>query len=229
MTKYAFGIALCIAAILIIYPNIDIQTSALFFKEGSFYLKRHPVLVAIHNATYYLTLLLGISYITALLLSQFKKNVYFSSKEIIYVILVLVVGPGLIVNTVFKEHWGRARPYQTTPFAGEKKFTPALFPSNQCQKNCSFSAGDPSVGFALVAFAFISRKRNKPYYIALSFFIGGLLGATRIAQGAHFLSDVIFSGIFTIGTAYILYKIMHFNNSEKTSSYSDSFFYHQNR
>jgi membrane-associated phospholipid phosphatase len=33
---------------------------------------------------------------------------------------------------------------------------------------------------------------------------GGLVGLGRIIQGAHFLSDVIFSGIFVFVVAYLL-------------------------
>ena len=44
----------------------------------------------------------------------------------LFVVAVFVLGPGLVVNEVFKEHWGRPRPYQVTEFGGASDYLPPL-------------------------------------------------------------------------------------------------------
>jgi lipid A 4'-phosphatase len=120
-------------------------------------------------------------------------------------LIVLAIGPGLIVNGILKEHWGRARPRDVTQFGGTRSFTPALVIADQCERNCSFSAGHPSAGFALAAlgYAYLSRRRRRGAILAATGF-GLLIGFARVAAGAHFLSDVLFSGLIVIGLAVVL-------------------------
>ncbi|WP_308874953.1 hypothetical protein [Thiothrix subterranea] len=42
----------------------------------------------------------------------------------IYVLLVFLSGPGLLVNTVFKDHWGRPRPVQVAELGGQERYVP---------------------------------------------------------------------------------------------------------
>ena len=76
------------------------------------------------------------------------------------------LGPGLVVNGILKEHWGRARPRDVTQFGGDRRFTPALVIADQCERNCSFSAGHPSAGFALAALAYASISRRRRWAAA---------------------------------------------------------------
>jgi lipid A 4'-phosphatase len=131
----------------------------------------------------------------------------YTNRHLIYLILCLAIGPGLVVNTIFKDNWGRARPFQTENFGGDKTFTLPFIIAGQCEKNCSFTSGDPSVGFYFFAFAFAFPKKRKEFF-GLAMSLGVIFGGTRILQGAHFFSDVIFSGIFVYAVCYLLYKIM---------------------
>jgi len=117
-------------------------------------------------------------------------------------LVVLAIGPGLIVNGILKEHWGRARPRDVVEFGGDHRFTPAIVISDQCERNCSFTAGHPSAGFALAAlgYAYMSRRRRWAVFAAATGF-GLLVGLARVAAGGHFLSDVLFSGFIVIGLA----------------------------
>ena len=47
---------------------------------------------------------------------------------------------------------------QIAEFGGDKRFTPAFVPSDQCARNCSFPAGDPAVGFYFVAAGLPGRR-----------------------------------------------------------------------
>jgi lipid A 4'-phosphatase len=127
-----------------------------------------------------------------------------SDRVVLFLLLTLGIGPGLLVNAVFKDHWGRARPYQVRQFGGDRRFTAAFVMSDQCPSNCSFVSGDASMGYFGLAFLFLARRRRK-LILAASLLAGTLIGLVRMAQGAHFLSDVIFSGVFTFLTGWLFY------------------------
>lgn len=125
--------------------------------------------------------------------------------EALFIVIVLAVAPGLVVNTVFKDNWGRARPSQTTDFGGVRSFSPVWVISDQCAKNCSFPSGDASMGFFLMAFAAVSRFRV--LWLFTGVLAGGVFGYVRIAQGAHYLSDVLHSGLFVALVTLILARL----------------------
>ncbi len=127
-----------------------------------------------------------------------------SNRVIVFLLFALAMGPGIFVNAVLKDHWGRARPFQVTEFGGDRRFTAAFVVSDQCKKNCSFVSGDASLGYFGLAFFFIARRR-KAFIAGAGILAGSLFGLVRMAQGAHFLSDVIFSGVFTFLAAWLLY------------------------
>ena len=67
-------------------------------------------------------------------------------KALVFLVAATALGPGLIANTVLKDHWGRARPYQTDSFGGTRQFTPAPLPAAQCERNCAFVSGHAALG-----------------------------------------------------------------------------------
>ncbi|MCC7254238.1 phosphatase PAP2 family protein [Hyphomicrobium sp.] len=123
----------------------------------------------------------------------------------LFMIAVLVMGPGVVANLVFKDNLGRARPRDVVEFGGTKAFTPPLIPSRECPRNCSFISGEASSMFA----AFFALALLLPQYrlglLIIGLAAGTLAGAVRIMQGAHFLSDVLFAGIFMAFTVSLLH------------------------
>jgi lipid A 4'-phosphatase len=185
-----------------LFPSVDIFVSNLFYtSQDGFFLKKSFPIVLLRNSVDVVT-------ITFLIFSLWLIAVGVRSKDQqtrrkgIYLIAVLLLGPGLLVNAVLKNHWDRARPTQTTEFGGDCSFTPAWQISDQCQTNCSFVCGDCSVGFALIALAFaFPAYRRKLALLALT--LGSLYSFVRIAQGGHFFSDAILSFfvIYLVATA----------------------------
>ena len=70
--------------------------------------------------------------------------------------------------------------------------------------NCSFVSGDAAVGFSLIALYFVTK--NKMFFY-LSVTAGCSMGLIRILAGAHFLSDIIFSGLVLLIINFIFFKI----------------------
>lgn len=197
---------------LILLPGIDLAASALFYRAGEgFFLADWAPFRLAHNHLSAVVTAYVVAVIMALVASlALRRNVLgLSPRAASFLLLSLALGPGLTVNTVFKDHWGRARPAQIVAFGGDKKFTPAFVPSDQCRRNCSFPAGDPAMGFYLVSAALLlgsaTARRNG---ILAAVATGAALGVVRLAQGGHFLSDVVASGFFVGGISWGLYRLM---------------------
>ena len=103
-----------------------------------------------------------------------------------------LVGLILIINLIFKNFWGRPRPNDIVEFGGTNNFTPWYQITDQCINNCSFVSGDSSVGFTLIVFYFLIKKKK---YLWISLVLGFCLGLIRIMEGGHFISDVVFSSV----------------------------------
>ncbi len=117
-----------------------------------------------------------------------------------FLLASLLLGPGLVVNAVLKEHWGRARPHQVVEFGGSQPFTPALLPANHCERNCSFVSGHSAIGFWWLALG-LAWPAWRWRAMALGVVLGGALSVVRIMQGGHFLSDTVFSFLVVWGVA----------------------------
>lgn len=197
-------------AILIGWPAIDLATSSAFYTPGSGF-SHSPILGAIHADLRYFVL--AIIVLMAAALVAWKRR----RRAALYLLLMLALGPGLMVNTVFKDHWGRARPTQIVEFGGTQKFTPAFVPTDQCTTNCSFPAGDPAVGFFLVSAALlVPGLATRRWAIAGAVVAGAALGLMRIAQGGHFLSDVVASGFLVTGLSWLLYRAVVVHDGIRT-------------
>src|SRR5215813_6547386 len=120
-----------------------------------------------------------------------------SSRAALFLILSLVLGPGLLVNVVLKENWARPRPGMVTQFGGDYTFMPWWDPRGTCDSNCSFVSGETSSAVWMTAPAILVPPPWR--YVALG--VAGLyataVAAIRMLAGGHFLSDVIFAAIFT--------------------------------
>lgn len=123
----------------------------------------------------------------------------------IIILLSLAIGPGLLVNTVFKDNWGRPRPYQV--LRGGKTFFPVWKYNWGNKKDNSFPCGHASMGFFLGVPLLARNKRRNG--LILSFAGGALVGTVRILQGGHFLSDVIFCAIIVWFSAELVNYIVN--------------------
>ena len=99
--------------------------------------------------------------------------------------------------------WGRARPGDILELGGKEVFTPWFEFSNACNSNCSFVSGDASVGFSIIILYFITKNS---YFAYLSIGCGFLLGFIRIIAGGHFLSDILFAGLFVVLLNLIIFR-----------------------
>jgi membrane-associated PAP2 superfamily phosphatase len=120
----------------------------------------------------------------------------------LYILLVIAIAPGLVINLVFKDHWGRPRPLHIAEFGGTNTYIPPLQIGDTPHK--SFPCGHCSIGFALFALYFLSRRR-KAFYLALTLVAAAIMAVSRMAAGGHFVSDILWSGYLVFLVAWLLY------------------------
>jgi len=127
-----------------------------------------------------------------------------SMQSALVVLLGLALGPGILVNVILKDHCHRPRPRQTLGLGGDFTY---VAPMHIGPVGKSFPCGHSAVGFACIALAGVVEARRRGVRAAIvagSLLLGTLLGLGRIATGAHFASDVLWSGILTCGTVLLV-------------------------
>lgn len=124
-------------------------------------------------------------------------------RKVLYLLVVLLAGPGLIVNVGLKDHFGRPRPRDVAEFGGASQFTPAFRIGHQCDRNCSFASGDAAAAFFALTLARALSRRRVVMAAAVGF--GAVISLSRIAVGAHFFSDTVVS----FGVMWILTDVLY--------------------
>ena len=77
-------------------------------------------------------------------------------KAIIFFIVITIMAPGIVVNSILKDHSGRPRPAYVTEYGGTATFQPPFTISNQCESNCSFVSGHAAFAFAFICESILS-------------------------------------------------------------------------
>ncbi|MCB5235101.1 MAG: phosphatase PAP2 family protein [Candidatus Cloacimonetes bacterium] len=213
LLKRGFWLPVLIMALTAVIFNIfllDIYTQARYYSEG-WRLATNTTIVFIYkysNIPALITvlgslLLLALSYIRSYSLIKYRKL-------FIYLVIVMIVGPGLVINTALKDNWGRPRPRDIQEFGGKHAYEAPLR-MNRDSPGKSFPCGHASMGFYFFAFAHvlgIFSLRRYHFTNIISMLFGSTIGWVRIVQGGHFLSDVIFSGALVFLVAHIIWHLM---------------------
>jgi lipid A 4'-phosphatase len=185
------------AIVFVGWPELDLVVSRLFNQGPRNFVFNHSVLAAALRFSFkLLTWTASVATVLGIVLALARGRRLFGVelKQWVFLALVLITGPGLIANTLFKDNWARPRPLYVVDFGGPDQFTPVLARSGTCEKNCSFISGEASSIFALgFALAMLARRRRAAW-MAGAVAAGSAIGLIRLGEGGHFLSDVIFAG-----------------------------------
>ena len=126
-----------------------------------------------------------------------KRPLLVPGRAIIFLALTMAIGPGLLVNAVFKPHGGRPRPVEIREFGGKQSYVPWWNFEGGCQNNCSFVSGETSTAAWLFAPAVLVPAPWRAFAIAGAALFTVSVGALRMAYGGHFFSDVVFAALMT--------------------------------
>ncbi len=204
------GFLAAACAAFVLWPQLDLSLSGLFWRPAErFYLTESWWAVALYRAVPLVTWLTVSGAVLWLVISLARPHTLpWGAREAGFVIAVFAVGPGLLVNVVFKDNWGRARPRDVVQFGGTRQFTPPLALADQCDKNCSFTAGHPAAALALASLAWLVGTRRRRTILSLAVLAGAAAGVGRVVQGAHFTSDVLFSALIMFLTISLMTRIL---------------------
>jgi lipid A 4'-phosphatase len=208
---YACAFGLLATMVFLWFPKIDLSISGAFHvHSGTFSgqsLQWVQALRGSFTGAFYLSVAISLA---GLVLTRNRTRRWLSldDKQWLFLAICLGMGPGVLANVVLKDHWGRARPKQVVEFGGAKTFTPPIIPTDQCANNCSFVSGEAAAIFMpFYALGLIVPQWTTTLLVAGTV-CGIAAGFVRVAQGAHFLSDVIFAGVFMAMTAGLIYRAM---------------------
>lgn len=217
LRRYADVLLACsLALVFTLWPQLDLRLAAYFYVPGLGF----PAwqlwwvnLTYVVMAKLWIVALLWLSLLLFGFMPRFKRRWARHRLILAYLLAVLLLGPGLIANTLLKDHWGRPRPVHLVQFGGHAVYTPALQPSSQCLHNCSFVSGHAAGAFYPMAGYWVTRRRR---WLLGGIVFGLFVGYVRMAMGAHFLSDVLFSGIVVHFTCRLLASLF-FRQSDPRS------------
>ena len=198
-----------LSLLLVFVPALDRAVTERFFDGQAFPWRTHWLPVFLHDIVQPLALSMAALFVIMLVIIGFRRKACLglSGRAVAFLLLTLIVGPGLLVNSVFKEHWDRARPLQTAEFGGEKEFSPAWVLSDQCYSNCSFVSGDAAFAFWFMAFAYVAtQRRRRVLLLAMAAGVG--ISLVRIGMGSHYLSDTFFSFLIINAANAALYAAL---------------------
>ena len=209
----ALAVAVVVGLVFAIDPRLDLAVSALFFDPatksfGGGYL---PSMTRAREAAEWLiTALAAFAFVSlAGKLLWPRQRAPLRGRAAVFLLLSLALGPGILANAVLKDHWGRVRPIDVTEFGGTGRFTPWWDPRGACRANCSFIGGEPSGAFWTLAPAALAPPSWRPLAYAAALTFGASVGLLRMAFGAHFLSDVVFSGVLTFLIIWVAYGLIY--------------------
>jgi lipid A 4'-phosphatase len=203
--------ALALLAVVTVVPAIDLDASRAFYVPGRGFpwrtnefgvvVRRHGPEILLASAAVCLVLWL---------VGMWQKRVVLglTARKIFYLLATLLIGPGLIVETLLKPHSGRARPQDLAMFGGSADYTAPLSLTDACASNCSFVSGHAAVAFWITAYAFIVPREMRWSVLALGLLIGVAVGAVRVMQGAHFVSDVVYAGAIVLAVNVLLARLI---------------------
>jgi len=193
--------AVMTALALLIEPNLDLELAGLFFDSATrrFPLMRDPLLNFLRGqgglvVAGFITFAVA-AFVVKVLLPA--RPLIIPGRAVIFLVATLAIGPGILVNGIFKDHWSRPRPVQVTEFGGSERFVAWWDPRGTCERNCSFVSGEVAVAAWTLGPAILVPAPWRIAAVGAAVVFTLAMGFMRMAFGAHFFTDVMFAVLMT--------------------------------
>jgi lipid A 4'-phosphatase len=182
-------------------PDLDVEIANRLFDPvaNGFPAASQQTLVWLRDQGYVIVAALFGCIICALVVKLVapQRPLLVPARAIIFLAVTMAIGPGLMVNAIFKPHGGRPRPVEIRQFGGQQSFVPWWSFEGGCHNNCSFVSGETSTAAWLFAPAILVPAPWRAVAIAGAALFTASVGALRMAYGGHFFSDVVFATLMT--------------------------------
>jgi lipid A 4'-phosphatase len=210
MNDRLLGVPICLwigfvgfADLMLAFPGIDLAVSGWFYRPDQGFVLRG---LWWERIGYYSVrwLMVGVNLgLVGLWLynrRRARRLLGFTGRRLALLLCLLALVPGLLVNSLLKEHWGRARPVKTIELGGYRQFSPAFVRSDQ--GGGSFSSGHVAAAAYLVAVAAVLGN-GRWAWIALALGYTLFIALIRVGAGGHWLSDALAS-MFLVGIGWMM-------------------------
>ncbi|MCK9557477.1 MAG: phosphatase PAP2 family protein [Candidatus Cloacimonetes bacterium] len=201
---------MAISAILFAIFDWDVDVQTFYYRDG-WYMNESGWLKLIYHYGNIPALIVSIAALFFFFRSFKTSSIHTKYRKLyLFMVLSIILGPGLIVNSALKDNWGRPRPRDLEIFGGRYNYEAPL----QIDKSTpgkSFPCGHATMGFYFFATALVCGLWKRRYYVMVNLFAlfyGSIIGWVRLMQGGHFLSDVIFSGAIVYVSTHGLWRVM---------------------
>jgi membrane-associated phospholipid phosphatase len=212
----ALAIAVIAGLVFGLYPGLELEVARSFHgfvdrSHNMFALRIYPPLMKARDIGLWVGSILVAPAVCALIVKLLlpRRKMLISGRATVFLIATMALAPGLLVNVLLKDHWGRPRPIDVTQFGGNQNFVAWWDPRGDCPANCSFVSGDVAGAVWTIAPAVLAPPHWRALAYAAALALGVGMGTIRVMAGAHFPSDVIFAGIFTFLIIWITYAVIY--------------------
>lgn len=194
----ALALTAFVSGVALVFPGLDVAVARLFWYPGvdphtPFPAENWPALLSLRRAgmavTRWATILCLLAILAKIVTPLLARML--PTRDLLFVAGSLAIGPGLLVNGVLKELWGRPRPVESTIFGGPWTFMPAWVPGGDCPTNCSFPSGEASGAAWLLSLVFVAPERWRRPLLAVAVAWMTTISLNRMVFGSHYLSDVL--------------------------------------
>jgi lipid A 4'-phosphatase len=210
-----------LSLLLAAFPGVDLAVSRLFHVEGAgFPASQVGFLIDLRELGMAAFKLLMAAAVASLAVPFLLPGVMLPLRPRagLFLAASALLGPGLLVNAVLKDHVGRARPRDVLEFGGDLPFTLPWEISDACARNCSFVSGEASSSIFLLALAMIAPPAWKRPVALSAIAFAAVMSANRIAFGGHFLSDVVIAWTLTLAVLLLVHRAIYRPGSPVTDA-----------
>jgi lipid A 4'-phosphatase len=185
--------------IFALWPGLDLAIAGLFYAGDGRFVGRGVLGDMVRKIGYVLPIVVLALMMLAWSLRRVGVAVAApSGRGMAMLLLTMLIGPGLVVNVILKDHSHRPRPVQIREFGGPMEFRPWYRFDGACRINCSFVSGEAAEAFWMLAPASLAPPPLLPYTAVAAVLFGMVVSGLRLAYGGHFLSDAIFAAALVI-------------------------------
>ncbi|MTI07389.1 phosphatase PAP2 family protein [Roseibium denhamense] len=200
-----------VSGFFLIFPAVDLWASSFFYFDGSgFAAQNMPFLQKVRHLGPFLVKSIALACVAILLLKLLLPGLppILPLRQPLFLLSTLILGPGIVVNAILKDNWGRPRPRSVEEFGGDLPFQPVWKITDHCDRNCSFVSGEASAGMWLIAVVFLVPQTWRKAVLAFVLPLCLILSVNRVAFGGHFLSDTLISWGVTLLVILAVYHLL---------------------
>lgn len=200
------------SAVFLAFPGIDIWFSDLFYKNG-FLAGQLGGFIAFRDLWRNMTAVIAVVLVVVLMikLAWPYRHSLLKPRDVAFILSTLIIGPGIVTNLIFKDNWGRPRPFMVDIYGGHAPFVGVWQITHYCTRNCSFISGEGSSATWLVTLAVLLPRRFRAVGFTVLAAFGVAFSLNRVFIGAHFLSDVILAWWITLLVIAVEYRLLYVN------------------